>query len=78
MLDILPRGSAPVHVVPQEAPSGDDSEMFELAPVSLWLEHITVPEAQFPALTEAKLRNRPNTLYFRTCSASMWSRPTNA
>ncbi|QQC67485.1 GntR family transcriptional regulator [Paraburkholderia ginsengisoli] len=27
------------------------------------IEHITVPEAQFPALTEAKLRNRPNTLY---------------
>jgi GntR family transcriptional regulator len=27
------------------------------------LEHITVPEAHFPGLTEAKLRDRPNTLY---------------
>jgi GntR family transcriptional regulator len=27
------------------------------------VEHITVPEAQFPGLTEAKLRNRPSTLY---------------
>jgi GntR family transcriptional regulator len=27
------------------------------------IEHITVPEAHFPGLTETKLRNRPNTLY---------------
>ncbi|WP_144137503.1 GntR family transcriptional regulator [Paraburkholderia sp. BCC1884] len=27
------------------------------------IEHISVPEAHFPGLTEAKLRNRPNTLY---------------
>ncbi|HZZ10578.1 MAG TPA: GntR family transcriptional regulator [Paraburkholderia sp.] len=27
------------------------------------IEHITVPEAHFPGLTEARLRNRPNTLY---------------
>ncbi|WP_176060796.1 GntR family transcriptional regulator [Paraburkholderia sp. BCC1876] len=27
------------------------------------IEHITVPEARFAGLTEAKLRNRPNTLY---------------
>jgi GntR family transcriptional regulator len=27
------------------------------------IEHITVPEALFPGLTESRLRNRPNTLY---------------
>jgi GntR family transcriptional regulator len=27
------------------------------------IEHISVPETRFPGLTEAKLRNRPNTLY---------------
>jgi hypothetical protein len=47
MLDTPPRGPAPANDAPQEVSrpegsplegSGDDSQMFELAPVSLWLE----------------------------------------
>src|SRR5579871_4939378 len=40
MLDILTSGSAPVN---------DDSEMFELAPVSLWLEDFSGVRALFDA-----------------------------
>ncbi len=48
MLDTLPRGSAPANDAPRKSPS-DDSEMFELAPVSLWLEDFSGVRALFDA-----------------------------
>jgi len=47
MLDILARGSAPANDAPKEASSADDSEMFALAPVSLWLEDFSGVHALF-------------------------------
>ncbi|MEA3088345.1 MAG: hypothetical protein QOC89_6042, partial [Paraburkholderia sp.] len=49
MLDILPSGSAPANDAPKQVPLGDDSEMFELAPVSLWLEDFSGVRALFNA-----------------------------
>src|SRR6201997_2067909 len=56
MLDTLSRGPTPVEDAPKEVPlggapkqvpSGDDSVMFELAPVSLWLEDFSGVRALF-------------------------------
>src|ERR1700758_3708997 len=58
MLDTLSRGPTPVEDAPKEVPlggapkqvpSGDDSVMFELAPVSLWLEDFSEVRALFDA-----------------------------
>ncbi len=61
MQDTLPRGSTPANDTPQEVPRPegsplvglrDDTEMFELAPVSLWLEDFSGVRTLFDAWRE--------------------------
>jgi diguanylate cyclase (GGDEF)-like protein len=49
MLDTFPRGSSPANGAPKDVSPDDDSEMFELAPVSLWLEDFSGVRALFDA-----------------------------